>query len=121
MSESYEMEGRVKVVMEGKTLGAKSFKVREFVIVQAVGEEKYRQEIVMQCCGKNVDALNGVGEGDDVRAHFNLKGREYNGRYFTNLDCWKIERLGGSPSVGRVVEEEALSRIVPIFSDGVPF
>jgi len=121
MSESYEMAGRVKVVMDEKTLGAKSFKVREFVIVQIDGEEKYRQEIVMQCCGKNLDALNGVVPGDDVRAHFNLKGREYNGRYFNNLDCWKIERLGSGDAEDAVPDFEEKPVVEPEYDVEIPF
>ncbi len=29
--------------------------------------------------------------GDTMTVHFNLSSREYNGKYYHNIDAWKIE------------------------------
>ena len=40
--------------------------------------------------------LSHHNEGDQVEVSFNLSSREYNGRYFHNVDAWRIENLGSS-------------------------
>jgi len=31
--------------------------------------------------------------GEEVNVLFNIRGREYNGRYFVNLQAWKINHV----------------------------
>ena len=38
--------------------------------------------------------LSHHNEGDQIEVSFNLSSREYNGRYFHNVDAWRIESLG---------------------------
>lgn len=93
MSESpkqnYELSGQIKLIREAQTFGAKGFTKREFVVT--VEDGKYPQDIALECQGDKCGLLDGISEGDYVTAFFNLRGREYNGRYFNNLVCWKIE------------------------------
>ena len=35
--------------------------------------------------------LDNVKEGQKVTVSFDISGREWNGRYFVNLNAWKIE------------------------------
>ena len=37
--------------------------------------------------------LNHHNEGDKVEVSFNLSSKELNGRYFHNIDAWRIENL----------------------------
>ena len=41
-----------------------------------------------------IEMLNHHNEGDQVDVSFNLSSREYNGRYFHNIDAWRIENIG---------------------------
>jgi single-strand DNA-binding protein len=34
--------------------------------------------------------LDKFKEGQEVEVSFNLRGREWNGKYFTNLEAWKV-------------------------------
>jgi hypothetical protein len=40
-----------------------------------------------------IDPFN---EGDQLKVYFDLRGREWNEKYFTNLNAWKIENAGAS-------------------------
>jgi len=47
--------------------------------------------------------VDDYNEGDTVEVDFDLRGREWNGKYFTNLQAWRISRAGeggGSGSSG---------------------
>lgn len=68
-----------------------SFKAREFVI-ETPGD--YPQFVKFQLTQDRCNAIDKYNEGDDITVHFDLRGREWQGKYFTNLNAWKIE--GGS-------------------------
>lgn len=84
---SYDLTGKVKVIMEAKTFGS-GFTVREFVVT--VEDGKYPQDICIQFVQDKVSLLDTIQEGQEVTVTFDIRGREYNGRYFNNLQAWKI-------------------------------
>ena len=84
----YELNGTVKVIFEEKTFGS-GFNVREFVITTEA--DKYPQDICLQCVKEKVEMVNQLKVGDSVKVSFDLRGREYQDRYFVNLNAWKIE------------------------------
>ena len=50
-------------------------------------------EICFQLFGEEkIDILNHHNEGDNILVSFNLSSREYNGKYFHNIDAWRIEK-----------------------------
>ncbi len=34
-----------------------------------------------------------MNTGDEVQVTFNIRGNEYNGRYFNNLQAWKLQKI----------------------------
>jgi hypothetical protein len=83
-----EVEGKIKVIMDTQTFDS-GFQKREFVITT---KEQYPQDIKLECIKDRVELLDTVSPGDEVKASFNLRGNEYNGRYFVNLQAWKIDK-----------------------------
>ena len=54
---------------------------------------QYNPEICFQLFGEDkIELLNHYNEGEQVQVSFNLSSKEYNGRYFHNIDAWKIEK-----------------------------
>lgn len=72
-----------------------SFKVRNFVITHKDGE--YEQFIQFQLTQDKCALIDKYEEGSEIKVHFNLRGREWQGKYFTNLSAWRIE---GDSSAG---------------------
>ncbi|HAV14176.1 MAG TPA: hypothetical protein DCX06_11895 [Opitutae bacterium] len=93
----YELNGTVKEIFEEKTFGS-GFNVREFVVT--TDADKYPQDICLQCVKEKVEMVNKLNKGDKVKISFDLRGREYQGRYFVNLNAWKVESAGSSPAGG---------------------
>jgi hypothetical protein len=85
---SYDLTGKVKLVFDAKTFGS-GFTVREFVVT--VEDGKYPQDICLQFVQDKVSLLDNIQEGQEVTVSFDIRGREYNGRYFNNLQAWKIQ------------------------------
>ncbi len=84
----YELSGTVKKIFEEKTFSS-GFNVREFVVTTEA--DKFPQDICLQCVKEKVEMVNKLKEGDKVKVSFDLRGREYQGRYFVNLNAWKID------------------------------
>ena len=88
---AYDIAGKVKLIQEAQTFSS-GFTKRELVVLTDDG--KYPQEINIEFLQDSVSKLDNVSEGDLVKVTFDLRGKEYNGRYFNNLVGWKIEVEG---------------------------
>ncbi len=42
-----------------------------------------------------ISLLEGLEPGQEVTVSFDIRGREYNGRYFNNLQGWKVVAAEG--------------------------
>ena len=62
--------------------------------------------------------LNHHNEGDQVDVSFNLSSREYNGRYFHNIDAWRIENIS---SVTSEIQESPEFDTPATEEDDLPF
>jgi hypothetical protein len=85
---AYEMTGKVKVVMDEVTFPS-GFNKREFVVTSE--DDRYPQDIKFECVKERTAMLSNLKEGQRVKVSFDLRGNEYNGRYFVNLSAWRVE------------------------------
>ena len=92
---AYDLTGKIKVIQEPQTF-ASGFTKREFVVT--VEDGKYPQEIALECVQDKVKLLEEFKEGQTVTVSFDIRGREYNGRYFNNLQGWKVALVGEEPA-----------------------
>jgi hypothetical protein len=99
------IKGAIKLINPIKVIRDK-FSVREFVITTA--DAKYPQEIIFQTVNDKMDVIAPYGEGQEVEVYFNVRGREYNGRYFNTLDAWKVQGEAAAPSQQPIEETDDL-------------
>ena len=85
---AFEVDGKLHKIFdtEQKT---DNFRAREFVLEVVDGQ--YPQMVKFQLTQDKCELLDGQNEGDEIKVHFDLRGREWNGKYFTNLNAWRIE------------------------------
>lgn len=94
---SYSISGKIKVIKDIQVLGTKGFQKREFVV--EVVDDKYTQTIPLEFVKDKCSLLDNFSEGQEVTVQFNLRGNEYNGRYFLSAQAWRIEGgSGGAPA-----------------------
>ena len=90
-----EIQGRIKVIFAPETVGQNGFQKRDLVITT---EEQYPNDILIQFTQQRCDLLNNLKVGQNVRVHFNLRGREWTNqqgevKYFNTIEGWKIELI----------------------------
>lgn len=98
---SFEIEGKVHKIFdtESKT---ETFQAREFVI-QTDGQ--YPQFVKFQLTQDRCAAVDGYNEGEMIKVYFDLRGREWNGKYFTNLNAWRVEKAQQNQAATPAVDD----------------
>jgi len=81
------IKGAIKLINEVKVISDK-FSVREFVITTL--DSKYPQDILFQTINDKMEMVTPLKVSQVVEVAFNLRGREFNGRYYNTLDAWKV-------------------------------
>ena len=94
---SLTITGNRKLSIEsGTSKAGNEWKKQTFVLDTG---SQYNPEICFQLFGEEkIELLNHYNEGEQIKVSFNLSSKEYNGRYFHNIDAWKIESLGNDSS-----------------------
>jgi|SRR5690625_2617948 len=93
---SYELSGTIKLILDTQTFQS-GFSKREFVVTT---EGKYPQDIKFECLQDKIELLDSVKENQAVKVSFDIRGREYNDRYFVNLVAWRIDPIVGGSGTG---------------------
>ena len=100
-----ELIGVIKVIGDTTEYGAKKFRKREFVLTTG---DKYPQDIKLELYQDDCSLIDEYVIGDPVGALYNIRGNEYNGKYYVNLQAWKIVNPENSPENGGHPEETAV-------------
>lgn len=92
---SLVVKGKISSVLpveSGTSKAGKDWKKQGFVIDTG---DQYNPHVCFSLFGEDKIAMLGnFSEGQDVEVSFNLSSREYNGRWYHNIDAWKIEGAG---------------------------
>lgn len=122
---AYELTGKVKLIQDLQTFNS-GFTKREMVVI--VEDGKYPQEINLEFVQDKVNLLNALEIGQEVTVMFDIRGREYNGRYFNNLQGWKIQtgtsaNSANSANSADVPQYSEFDQQTPdiSFDDDIPF
>lgn len=91
----------IKVLDEESGTGKNGVWRKQAFILETPGE--YPKQICVIQWGDNIDK-SPVEPGETITAHLDIQSREYNGRWYTDVKAWKIERKSGNaaapPSAG---------------------
>lgn len=92
---SYDLTGRVKLIMDQQNFDS-GFTKREFVVT--VEDGRFPQDIKFECVKDKCSLLDSVSEGQEVKVSFDIRGNEYKGRYYVNLNAWRVEQADAAPA-----------------------
>ena len=89
----YETAGKLKWIGETQSFPS-GFSKREFVVTTAA--DKYPQDLKFEVVKDKCTILDSFELEQDVQVSFDIRGNEYNGKYYVNLACWKLQGSDGS-------------------------
>ena len=71
-------------------------------------QEQYPRKICFDAWGDRVDHVKKLNAGDMVKVDFDIESREYNGRWYTNVKAWRIEKQEAGEGQGAAPENPPL-------------
>ena len=87
MSNTLQITGKLIIINETQTFSS-GFCKREFVIETI--EDKYPQQIKLEAIKERCDTFDNIPLGSILTVDFNIRGNEYQGKYYVNLQSWKV-------------------------------
>lgn len=97
---SFEMKGRIKKIFDQQDFPSGFYK-RDFVITT---QEQYPQDVKFTATKERTEQLGRLQEGDAVNVKFDVRGREYNGNFYVDLNAWRVEAMEGAAAEGSPAE-----------------
>lgn len=89
----YELQGTIYALGEvtvGQTRNGGTWQKREVVVETQDGN--YTDLVALTAFGDKVEDVEKFKEGDEVSVKFTISAREYNGRYYTDVNIISIRR-----------------------------
>ena len=83
-----KLKGKLIVKSEPRQISEK-FRVMDFVI--ETQDEKYPQSIQFQILNDRIAEMDKYSIGEELEVSFDVRGREYSGKYYNSLNAYKIE------------------------------
>jgi hypothetical protein len=120
-----DITGILKLKTEAQQVSDK-FRKREFVLTD--NSSQYPQHISFQLTQDKCSLLDQYNVGDEIKVHFNLRGREWTSpkgeiKYFNTLEAWRIE---GGAAAKNSSSSSSLNDVAATFTassqeDDLPF
>jgi hypothetical protein len=91
-----EIRGRIILVQplaSGVSKSGSNWKKQEYVLET---NDQYPRKVCFSLFGDRVDQFP-LQVGEDVVVSYDLESREYNGRWYTDVRAWKVEKADAVP------------------------
>lgn len=117
---SLSLKGKLTRILEpesGVSRAGNAWKKQDFVIETA---ETYPKKVCFTLFNDKVAMLEGLKTGMDLEVSFDVESREYNNKYFHNLNAWKITKSAEATGMDNVPPPYSADDIPPELSDEQP-
>jgi len=104
----------------GVSKAGNEWKKQEYVIET---QEQYPKKVCFQIFGADRIAQAAIQNGEVITVFFDIDSREYQGRWFTNISAWKVERPavdGSAAPAGNVTPPNFAPAGAPVAPDFGP-
>ena len=100
---SLTISGKITQILEvesGTSKAGKEWKKQNFVVDTGA---QFNPSVCFNLFGEEkIGVLQSFAVGQDVEVAFNVSSREFNGKYYHNIDAWKISAASDSAGSGSV-------------------
>lgn len=106
----------------GVSKAGKEWTKQDFVVET---KEQFPKKICFTLFGDKVALIDGVNPGSEVEVSFSVESREFNGKWYHNINAWKIEKAGEAVPPAMYPPEYSVGDIPPEpadnFGNDLPF
>ncbi len=115
-----ELKGRLYQVLQVQTGVSKAgneWKKQEFVIET---QDQYPKQVCFTLFGDKTNMIEGYQPGTELTVQFDVESREFNGRWYHNINAWKVEAAAAAGSMPPPPSFEDMPQ-EPTEGDDLPF
>ncbi|MDR2497912.1 MAG: DUF3127 domain-containing protein [Tannerellaceae bacterium] len=90
-----EISGKVVAILalqEGVSRAGNEWKKQEYIIET---EEQFPKKVCFQIFGADKISQSNIQQGERITVSFDIESREFNGKWYTNINAWKVSRSEG--------------------------
>ena len=98
----------------GVSKAGKEWKKQDFVIET---NEQFPKKVCFTLFGDKISLINGITEGSEIEVFFSLESRDFNGKWYHNINAWKVEAAGAASSPSKPYLPEFSSSDAPPEAD----
>ena len=81
-------------IESGTSKAGKEWKKQSFIIDTG---SQFNPEICFNLFGEEkISMITDIQNGEEIEVSFNLSSREYNGKYYHNIDAWRINKTAST-------------------------
>ena len=105
--------------MQSGTSARGEWQKREIIIEQP---DEFNRKVCVTFFGDKAAEAANLREGDKVSISINIESREYNGRWYTNVNAWRINQApaaAATPAAPAVEEAPFKETAMPATADDV--
>jgi hypothetical protein len=115
-SEVMDISGKIVEVLPLQSGSGKNgiWKKQQFIL-EMESQGGFPRKVCILVWGDKIDQFD-VKAGENVKVYIDVESREYNGKWYTDVKAWNLEKMG-SPTVMKKNEEEW----PPLTADQDPF
>lgn len=99
-----EISGKIIAVLplqEGTSKAGNPWKKQEYVLET---HDQFAKKICFQIFGEDRITQANIQAGEELIVSIDIESREYQGRWYTNISAWKVDRPAATaPTAGNVV------------------
>ncbi|MBD5234547.1 MAG: DUF3127 domain-containing protein [Bacteroidales bacterium] len=94
----------------GVSKAGNAWKKKEYVLENTEGQ--FPRRVAFTCFGENADKIN-LKVGDVATVYFDIESREWNGKWFTDIRCWRADVENATPAATAPAPAAAAPGAVP--------
>lgn len=92
-----EITGKIIAVLPeqgGVSKNGNEWKKQEYVLET---HDQYPKKVCFQLFGADRISQAAIQPGEELTVSFDIESREYMGKWYTNINAWKVERPASAP------------------------
>ena len=114
---SMQVKGTLLQILKiesGVSKAGKEWKKQDFVIET---NEQFPKKVCFTLFGDKISLIDGITEGMEIEVFFSVESRDFNGKWYHNINAWKIEKAGAVSAARSYPPEYSVADIPPESAD----
>jgi len=114
---SMQVKGTLQQILKlesGVSKAGKEWKKQDFVLVT---NEQFPKTVCFTLFGDKISLIDGINAGSEIEVFFSLESRDFNGKWYHNINAWKIERAAAVNSTSNYPPDFPMGEITPESAD----